>query len=114
MRLTAQLASKYWSLNPTQLFVPSPRRPMKHLHLALVLTLLLLLWPLSAGAAPTAASGAMAGELIVKLRPGLALDSGARALGRGGATLDALLRRAGAGAARSLGAGSDTYRVRVR
>jgi subtilisin family serine protease len=87
---------------------------MKHLHLALVFALLLLLWPLSAGAAPTAKQGVLAGELIVKFRPGLTLDGSARAWGPRSSALDALLRQAGASAARSLGAGSNTYRVRVR
>ncbi|MFL5801086.1 MAG: S8 family serine peptidase [Roseiflexaceae bacterium] len=87
---------------------------MKHLHRALVLALLLSLWPLSIGAASAAPRGALAGELVLKLRPGAMLDADARAHGPHAALLDALLRAAGAGAAASLGSNSDTYRVRLR
>src|SRR5258706_15335117 len=87
---------------------------MKHLHRALVLALLLSLWPLSIGAASATPRGALAGELVLKLRPGAMLDADARAHGPHAALLDALLRAAGAGAAASLGSNSDTYRVRLR
>ncbi len=86
---------------------------MKHSHYFLIFALLLSLWPLSVGAAPTNALGTLPGELIVKLRPGATLDSGAYALGPQTATLNALLRSAGASAARSLGSNSDTYRLRL-
>src|SRR5262249_27786718 len=92
---------------------------MKHLHFALILALLLLLWPLSAGAQPArfmaerVGVNMLAGELIVKLRPGAALDGAAHVLGPRASGLAALLHHAGAGVARSLGPGSDTYRIRV-
>src|SRR4051812_43092853 len=87
---------------------------MKHLHLGLILALLLFLWPLSIHAAPAIPRNALRGELILKLHSGAMLDAAAQAHGPQAAGLNALLRRAGAGTAVSLGPNSDTYRVRLR
>src|SRR5512147_2248953 len=87
---------------------------MKHLHGTLVFALLLSLWPLSIGAASATPRGALAGELVVKLRPGATLDVVAHAGGLHTATLEAMLRSAGAGTAASLGPNSDTHRVSLR
>ena len=58
--------------------------------------------------------GALADELVIKLRPGAALSSQALARGPHAADLNRLLRSAGTGLARELVPGSDTYRMRVR
>jgi thermitase len=87
---------------------------MKHLHHLLVFALLLSLWPLSISAASATPRGTLAGELVLKLRPGATLDVGARARGPYTAALNALLRSVGAGTAASLGSNSDTYRIRLR
>jgi subtilisin family serine protease len=79
----------------------------------LMLLLLLLIWPAAAGAAPILPRGALAGELVLKLRAGTALSADGRALGPHADLLNTLLRDAGAGLARELGAHSATYRVRV-
>jgi thermitase len=80
-------------------------------RLILALTLLLAIVPASAGAP---ASGLVPGEVIIRLQPGLSISAAGRGTGPGAAELDALLYAAGAGAARTIGAGSDTYRVRIR
>jgi subtilisin family serine protease len=86
----------------------------KLLRIGLVPFLLLLtLLPVGASAAPRTPRDALAGELVLKLRDGAALSGAARASGPHADALNAILRRAGAGAARSLGAGSDTYRIRL-
>src|SRR6266498_2862653 len=87
---------------------------MKHIRPALVLLMLLLLWPVGVGAAPTAPQDVRLGELVVKLRSGSALSGMARASGPHAAALNAMLRRAGARTALELGDHSATYRVRVR
>lgn len=87
---------------------------MKRPYSLLVLALLMLLWPAGLRAAPSAPPGALPGELVLKLRPGAALSALAQARGPDAGALNALLRRAGAGAAVSLGPNSDTYRVRLR
>ena len=87
---------------------------MKRLRPALLIVLLLLLWPAGAGAALALPRGALADELVIKLRPGAALSSQALARGPHAVDLNRLLRSAGAGVARELVPGSDTYRMRVR
>jgi subtilisin family serine protease len=76
--------------------------------------MLLLLWPAGVGAAESLPRGAVADELVLKLRPGAALSSQALARGPHAAALNRLLRGAGAGVARQLSPGGDTYRLRVR
>lgn len=73
---------------------------------------LLSLAPGAPAAALPAAATYLPGELVVKLRPGLALGPGAR-LEQGGVELNRLLRRQGVYYARSLGAGSDSYLLRL-
>src|SRR6266508_3250138 len=87
---------------------------MKRLRPALLIVLLLLLWPTGAGAAAALPRGALADELVIKLRLGAALSSQALARGPHAVDLNRLLRSAGAGVARELVPGSDTYRMRVR
>src|SRR5215217_1227176 len=87
---------------------------MKHIRPALALLILLLLWPVGVSAAPGAPDDVRLGELVVKLRSSSALSGIARASGPHAAALNAILRRAGAGAALELGDHSATYRVRVR
>jgi subtilisin family serine protease len=87
---------------------------MKQLRPALLMVLLLLLWPSGASAAVALPRGALADELILKLRPGTALSSQALARGSHASELNRLLRSAGTGVARELVPGSDTYRLRVR
>src|SRR5215212_8020260 len=94
--------------------VQQSERAMKQLRPALLLVLLLLLWPSGASAAVTLPRGALADELVLKLRPGAALSSQALARGPHAAELNRLLRSAGAGVARELVPGSATYRLRVR
>jgi thermitase len=86
---------------------------MKHLRHALILSMLLLLWPLSDHTAQALPRNALRGQLIVKLQPGAELDVAAQMHGAYAAGLNALLRRAGAGAAESLGPNSNTYRIRL-
>jgi subtilisin family serine protease len=86
---------------------------MKHLRPALLILLILLLWPTRVGAAAIP-RGAIAGELLIKLRPGAAISNQALARGPHAADLNRLLRGAGAGVARAIAPGGDTYRVRVR
>src|SRR5262245_24317714 len=86
---------------------------MKHVHLSLILLFLLLLWPTGAGAEPILPHGTLAGELIVKFRPGITLSAAARAYGSHASPIDGLLRSSGAWAARSIGPGSNTYRVQL-
>jgi subtilisin family serine protease len=76
--------------------------------------MVLLLWPAAVGAAPIIPRGAIAGDLVLKLQPGAALNTEARATGPHADALNTLLRRAGAGVALALGPGSNTYRLRVR
>jgi subtilisin family serine protease len=85
---------------------------MHRLTLALTLALLLLA-PARASAAPPPAPGMLPGTLVVRVVPGAHLTAAARADGRH-AALDAALRAVGAVSARSLGPGSDTYRLAVR
>lgn len=88
---------------------------MKHSQRVLVLSLLfMLLWPMSLRAAPALPSDTLSGELVLKLRSSAVLSGLAQARGPHSRALNALLRRAGAGAAIPLGPGSDTYRVRLR
>src|SRR5215216_6490544 len=87
---------------------------MKQLRPALLIVLLLLLWPNGAGAATAAPRGALADELVIKLRPSAALSSEAFARGPHAADLNRVLRSVGSGLARELTPGSDTYRLRVR
>jgi subtilisin family serine protease len=87
---------------------------MKPLRPLLLLTVLLLIWPFAARAAPVTPRGALPGELIVKLRPLAALSALAQASGPNAALLNLLLRHGGASAAESLGPRSDTYRIRLR
>src|SRR5260221_4070664 len=87
---------------------------MKQLRPALLIVLLLLLWPSGVGAAAPLPRGALADEVVIKLRPGAALSSQALARGPHAADLNRLLRGAGTGLARELAPGSDTYRMRVR
>ena len=75
--------------------------------------LLLLLLPAGVSAAPQLPRGALAGELVLRLRPGAALSIAARASGPHADGLNAILRGAGARLARPIGGDSDTYRVRV-
>jgi thermitase len=100
---------------------------MRHLTCILALVLLLLA-PAPASAQPTGApwrplapperpadtATALPGEIVLRLAPGNALSDTARASGPAAAALNHALRAAGAGATRPVGAGSDTYRVRVR
>src|SRR5262249_56524765 len=65
-------------------------------------------------ALPILPRGALADELVIKLRPGAALSSQALARGPHAGDLNRVLRSAGAGVARELSPGSDTYRIRVR
>ena len=87
---------------------------MKQLRPALLIALLLLLWPSGVGAAAALPRGALADELVIKLRPGAALSSQALARGPHAADLNRSLRGAGTGLARELAPGSNTYRMRVR
>jgi subtilisin family serine protease len=87
---------------------------MKQFRPALVLLMLCVLWPVEVGAAPATPRDTLLGELVMKLRPGSALSSTARASGPHAADLNAILRRVGAGAALELGDHSATYRMRVR
>jgi subtilisin family serine protease len=73
----------------------------------LIVALALLVPPAAPRIVPP---GTRSGELVVRLAPGLSLTPSARAED---ATLDATLRGIRAGAARALGAGSDTYRLRL-
>ena len=73
---------------------------MKRLRPALLLVLLLLLWPSGANAAVALPRGALADELVLKLRPGAALSSQALARGPHAVDLNRLLRGAGTGVAR--------------
>src|SRR5262245_16884750 len=90
------------------------KEPMTRLRPALLVLLMLLLWPTGASAAAPLERGTIAGELVIKLRPGAALSSQALASGPHAADLNRLLRGAGAGVARALVPGDDTYRLRVR
>lgn len=79
----------------------------------LALVLLALIWPAGAAASPAQAQRALAGELVVKLRPGATLTQAALALGAHSDVLNMLLRDSRAVSAHELGAGSHTYRLRV-
>ena len=59
---------------------------MKHLRPAFLIVLLLLLWPSGVGAVAPLPRGALADELVIKLRPGAALSS--QALARGPHAVD--------------------------
>jgi thermitase len=86
---------------------------IKNLRPTLALLMLLLLLPVGVSAAAPLPRGALAGEIIIKLRPGAELSGTARARGPHETQLNALLRQAGASTARAVGAGSRTYRLRL-
>jgi thermitase len=81
-------------------------------RIALVLLLFLSLWPANTQAAQP--SNVMPAEVIVKLAPGMQLTWLARASGLHTASLNRLLTQLGAGAARPIGVGSNTYRIYLR
>jgi subtilisin family serine protease len=84
---------------------------MKHTFRALALALVLLaLLPAAASAAP-ASSTVVAGELIVRLRPGFSLAPGAAAFGAGAGSLNARLAAVGASSAEPIG--GDSYLLRL-
>jgi subtilisin family serine protease len=86
---------------------------MKRLVLALAVMLLSLPWG-TTFSAPHSDSSARADEVIIKVKPGVAISDTARATGADAETLDAALREAGATWAYSLGPGSATYRIQLR
>jgi thermitase len=81
---------------------------MRRIPLLFALALFLTLPPLTHAQTPP--QNSLPDELVLRLAPGLALSPTASTDGM----LGALLRDIGATAAWSLGAGSDTYRVRLR
>lgn len=85
---------------------------MLRLRALLIIMLTLFVGPHQQVAAQD--SEIMPGEVLIKLAPGLSLSSSARPAGPYAAVLADTLHRAGASAAFSIGAGSNTYRVRVR
>lgn len=86
---------------------------MKHAFSVVLLALLLLGGSPALLSAAPAAGTALPNELVIKLSPGTVLDGGAVAGGAHAAALNTLLRQNNAGVARELGAGSQTYRVRL-
>jgi type VII secretion-associated serine protease mycosin len=78
-----------------------------------LLSLALSLPPAASGLASASAPAYLADELIVKLRPGLALSQGAQVLAPGATSLGVELRAFGAHVATPIAAGSDTYLVRL-
>jgi subtilisin family serine protease len=85
---------------------------MRHRSL-IALLICCLLYAAPPPAAATTAGDSLAGEIVLRVAPGITLTPGARAIGQGAAPLAAALRDAGAGAAVAVGGGSDTYRVRI-
>ncbi|GAB4194249.1 MAG: S8 family peptidase [Roseiflexaceae bacterium] len=88
---------------------------MNRLRSALLVAVLLFSFAPLTGARPAAAApqNALAGEVLVRLKPGVQLSPLGRAVGPQTTALGARLREAGSFAASPLGAGSDTYRVQV-
>jgi subtilisin family serine protease len=86
---------------------------MKRLVFALAVILLSLPWG-TTFSAPHGDPGVRADEIIIKVKPGVALSDAARVTGADAETLDTALREAGATWAYSLGPGSSTYRIQLR
>lgn len=86
---------------------------MKYLRLVLAVVLLLLVGSAVIAAQPALPADARPGELIVRVHPSTTLFSNAFADGFQSEGLNAMLRRAGAVQARSLGTGSDTYLLKL-
>ncbi len=87
---------------------------MRHLTCILALALLLLMPArASASTAPSLPPSALPGELVLRLTPDMRLSANGEPNGPHAAELAAVLRSAGAGPARSLGPGSDTYRLKL-
>src|SRR4051812_13923677 len=101
--------------NPLRQYQPcfETKRIMKQLRPAILILLLLLVWPAGAGQARALPRGVVSGDLVIKLKPGSSLTAEARATGPHAGMLNTLLRRAGAGVAQELGRDSNTYRIRV-